>query len=221
LEIPQKKKTLVVNFIVECFMKNIEIIPNKVQLVKVGNFEFKALGDSGNHFYMTIKELAKVFETKEDTINTSINRNIDEFEIGIDYDMGYIFNYDKLSELDMISNNAKNTKLLSKSGVILVGMLLRKSQKAKEFRRLAKHIIVKATKEDNQAIDKNINNYLLEANIQKDKEITILKEQFERELDLTNNQVIRQLKDLGLYTPFLERDKMIVIVNNNYYYNKD
>jgi hypothetical protein len=53
--------------------------------VKVGNFQFKALGDISNHFYMTLKELSNVFGATEDTLNKSINRNIDEFELGIDY----------------------------------------------------------------------------------------------------------------------------------------
>lgn len=43
----------------------------------------------------------------------------------------------------------------------------------------------------------------------------------EKELELTRNQVEQSLKKQGLYLPNLESDKLLIVINHNYYYNSD
>ena len=59
--------------------------------------------------------------------------------------MGESFNSDNLSELELFTSNIKNVKLLSKTGVILLAMFLKKSEQAKRFRDWAEDLILSSS----------------------------------------------------------------------------
>lgn len=206
-------------------MNNIEIVPNEVQIIEIDSFNFKVLGDETNHFYMTLAEAKEVFEAKADSIHKVIRRNNEDFEIGIDYITGDMLSLASLAKLDITPNNANKVKLLSKSGIVLIGMFL-KSQKAKEFRRVAKHIIVKALENSNEvqsfndqmssllvSNEKTIN-YLVDANYSKDLQISKLESELEKALTKKSYNVItplehKQIKEMfenNFSIPMIERE---------------
>ena len=196
-------------------MKNIEVIPDEIKTIDIDSFSFKVVGDEANHFYMTLGEAKEVFGSKIDTINKSINNNIEDFELGIDYITANMLSSEILSELNIAPNNAKKVKLLSKSGVILLGMFL-KSEKAKQFRKIAKHIIVKAL--DNkpneiELVNIDLTNDMLESSIQKDLQIKAKDEEIENLKKHLQKTLTKKYYDV--ITP-LEHNRIKEMFENNF-----
>jgi len=92
------------------------------------NLELHLIPDDNFEFLLTNQEAALGFGTKTDVIRQHKSSNKDEFIEGKHFVLGTSFNREKISQLNLKSNNIKNQTFWTKRGLVRLGFFIKSQE---------------------------------------------------------------------------------------------